>query len=175
MILVVLHPAGLLQGLAAACEQVAAVLTQQQQAHMQQEQQQRQVTQVLAQLSSVATAYCLLNLWCGVVFVCHRRGADAAVQLFRAQELRPTIVPACKLMAAAAVALLGGNRPGSSSSSSSSSSRRRSSRSGSSSISFWQLAATTVDLWEVICSAKNLLEHCTHTDYRKDGIQGPAV
>jgi hypothetical protein len=74
-------PAGLLQGLAAACEQVAAVLTQQQQEPVQlqhptqqqqqqhQQQQQRQAAQLVAQLSSPVTACCLLCAWNGLTIL----------------------------------------------------------------------------------------------------------
>jgi uncharacterized membrane protein YgcG len=72
--------AGLLQGLAAACEQLAALLTQQQQQQQhnihavhqppQQQQQQQAASSVLSKLLSPATAHHLLDAWFHVTKLC---------------------------------------------------------------------------------------------------------
>jgi uncharacterized membrane protein YgcG len=195
--IIVLHPAGLLQGLAAACEQVAAVLIQQQQAHVQQEQQQqqlqqRQATQALTQLTSAATTYCLLTLWRCVTFVCQPSTADllfdmiggqewgpsmalackdedTVKQLFSVEELRPTVVPACKLYAAAAAALQqqalqqqhsSSNRPQAGSSSSS---------------GFWISIASPAELWKTMSNTANLIETCAGEKYWLGGLSEPQM
>jgi hypothetical protein len=68
--------AGLLQGLAAACEQLAALLTQQQQqhnihaVHKPPQQQQQAASSVLSKLLSPATAHHLLDAWFHVTKLC---------------------------------------------------------------------------------------------------------
>jgi uncharacterized membrane protein YgcG len=152
--LVVLHSAGLLQALAAACEQVAAVLSQQQQP---QQQQQRQVKQLLTQLSHIATTSCLLGLWLSIVSVCKNGNENGMQQLFGVPELQHSIVPACKLWAAAAIGLVGVARPGSSSSGSSS--------------SFWDSAASPAALRDVMCGISVAVANCTNTEYEFGGIK----
>jgi uncharacterized membrane protein YgcG len=173
-----MSPAGLLRGLTAACEGLAAVLTrhhqQQQQAphnnQQQQHQQQQHTDQVLAQLVSPATACSLLDAWTGFLnsWACSKR--------VPAQELAPATAASCKLAVAsfqfmpgnpaAAAAAAACNVQSSSSSSasngtsSSKGSSRGSSSSGSSgSSSYWRstlknpslsLCSTVVTLAEVL-------------------------
>jgi hypothetical protein len=93
--------AGLISGLAAACEQSAALLTQQlQHQHQQQQQQQQQqlqqqaeATPVLAKLLSPATAYRLLDLWVWLAEFAPLT-AVGCVEVLRTAELVPAIEPA---------------------------------------------------------------------------------
>jgi hypothetical protein len=156
------YPAGFLQGLAAACEQVAAVLIRQQkepEQQQQQQQQQRQAALLLARLSSPAAVCCLLHAWNSLTLLWQFQDhQDAGRWLqFGVTELLPTLVPVCTLVAAAAV-LLGGSRPSSSCSDSSSSS------------SFWECVFSATDLWQAASAAAKYIGNCALVDCKADGF-----
>jgi hypothetical protein len=141
---------GLLQGLAAACEQQALLLTQQQQ---QQVTPQNQST--LAKLLSPVTPYCMLDAWLAAAsfWFGSEAGFEGGRVLFSSPQLAPTVEPACRLAAAAAAAAAGAMTGGAAGSSSSSSSS-----------SVWKVAGTTAGLCELLFDMAEHVSVCVNDD-----------